>query len=102
VRESQELAAHFLASAQVWQHEDASVVFVRYVAPDDVSCAYDKPYWVVSSLTPAAEMRAEGAQRASWVTVAVDSGHSVVMADAIAYAVKPDEVLVTVAWVNSV
>jgi hypothetical protein len=56
----------------------------------------------VSSLTPAAEIRAEGAHRASWVTVAADVGHAVVTAVAIAYAVKPDVVLVTVAWVNSV
>jgi hypothetical protein len=90
VLESHELAAHFSASAQIWQHADASVVLVLYVAPDEVSCAYDKPYWVVSFLTPAAEMRAEGAQRASWVTVACDFGHAVVMAVAMAYAVKPN------------
>jgi hypothetical protein len=36
------------------------------------------------------------------VTVAADVGHAVVMAVAIAYAVKPEVVLVTVAWVNSV
>jgi hypothetical protein len=36
------------------------------------------------------------------VTVAADVGHALVVAVAIAYAVKPDEVLVTVAWVNAV
>ena len=66
----------------------------------EVSCAYDKPYCVVSSPTPAAEIRAEGAQRASRVAVAADDGHAVVAAVAIAYAVKPEEVPVTVAWVN--
>lgn len=35
--------------------------------------AYERPYWVDDSEAPAAEIRAEGAQRASWVVVEGES-----------------------------
>lgn len=105
---SQALAAQPSASTHCWQQDDASVVLVLYVAPEDVLCEYDRPNCSDVSDAPAAEMRAEGAQRASCVVVDVDveflpqwSG-AVASAVAMAYAVPPVEVLVTVACVNAV
>jgi hypothetical protein len=47
------------------------VVLVLYSAPGVENDAYERPYWVEDSEAPAADIRAEGAQRASWVVVEV-------------------------------